>query len=328
MSSWAIRPSPNKAAVRRRGQKSSVRRFPELRRKTWRSAEKSRMNQSSRPQRGPKERNDEPRGHSNRRPPSSNRYTSRSSPASRKGAREGSREDAQGSKCTHICSRRGIVLICTVLTNALVLICVVSALVVMSGMSAMGGLAGDNFNINTAYTPFQGTELQQVRDLDMQFTQMRSPGVYGGVAFSLFFGVVSLLFVVSGGKPAHLLPNKLLLGQCVFQLVGAVTYVIAVGLYLHFVIQVNSTDVCKMRERLYARQGYTWMNCNVGGADAAVALFGLITAILYGIGCALTGFVIRAVRRYHQDREQYRAQRSQEKTSHPQRAPLHSDIIV
>ncbi|XP_018602999.1 MARVEL domain-containing protein 3 [Scleropages formosus] len=293
------------------------------------------MSQPSQTQRGTRDRKSEPwdhrapRGHNNRRPPSVNRYTSRSLANSQR--RDSSRGESHGSKCTHICSRRGIVLLCAVLTNALVLICVVAALAVMSGMSAMGGLAGGSFSINTAYTPFEGTELQQVRDLDMQYTQMRSPGVYGGVAFSLFFGVVSLLFVVSGSKPPHHLPAKLLLGQFIFQLLGAVAYVTAVGLYLHFVIQVNSTDVCKLRERLYARQGYTWMNCNVGGADAAVALFGLITAILYVAGCILTGFTIRWVRRYHQDRKryevEYQSQRTTERT-YPQREPLQSDIVV
>ncbi|KPP73189.1 hypothetical protein Z043_107745 [Scleropages formosus] len=319
------------------------------------------MSQPSQTQRGTRDRKSEPwdhrapRGHNNRRPPSVNR-SGRDAAALKKtrahqvhikelGKLSKTGQQPRGvpwvqvyphlfeeslpvdlKHCTY-----GIVLLCAVLTNALVLICVVAALAVMSGMSAMGGLAGGSFSINTAYTPFEGTELQQVRDLDMQYTQMRSPGVYGGVAFSLFFGVVSLLFVVSGSKPPHHLPAKLLLGQFIFQLLGAVAYVTAVGLYLHFVIQVNSTDVCKLRERLYARQGYTWMNCNVGGADAAVALFGLITAILYVAGCILTGFTIRWVRRYHQDRKryevEYQSQRTTERT-YPQREPLQSDIVV
>ncbi|XP_035614655.1 MARVEL domain-containing protein 3 [Oncorhynchus keta] len=243
--------------------------------------------------------------------------------------REAPEEDHNGSKCTNICSRRGIVLICSVLTNALVLICVVAAQMVMSGMSAMGGLAGGSFNLNTNI-PFEGQELQQVRDLDMQYSQMRAPGIYGGVAFALVFGVVSLLFVVSGNKPAHLLGQKLLMGALVFQGLGAVLYVVAVGLYLHFVIQVNSTDVCKRRERLYARSGLTWMNCDVGGADAAVALFGLITAILYTAGTVLTFHTVRWVRGYLKDRRLHeeRDRRPPTASSHPHRAPLRSDTAL
>uniref|UniRef100_A0A3B3ZQ57 MARVEL domain-containing protein n=1 Tax=Periophthalmus magnuspinnatus TaxID=409849 RepID=A0A3B3ZQ57_9GOBI len=222
------------------------------------------------------------------------------------------------SKCTHMCSRRGIVLICAVLTNALVLICVVAAHMVTSGMSAAAGLGG--FDINSNFN-LQGTELQKVRELDMQYSQMRAPGIYGGISFSLTFGVISLLFVVSGNKPAHLMSRKLLVGALFFQAIGAVLYIVAVGLFLHFIIRVNSTDICQQRERIYARSGYTWMNCDVSGADAAVALFGLITAILYIVGTVLTFKTIRAVRHYQKERRARHMDRN-EARSQPHSAPL------
>ncbi|XP_029355353.1 MARVEL domain-containing protein 3 [Echeneis naucrates] len=225
------------------------------------------------------------------------------------------------SKCTHICSRRGIVLICAVLTNALVLICVVAAQMVSTGLSSTAALGG--FNINSNFN-LQGTELQQVRDLDMQYSQMRAPGIYGGIAFSLTFGVISLLFVVAGSKPPTLMSRKILVGAMLFQAVGAVAYVVAVGLYLHFIIRINSTDVCQQRERLYARNGYTWMNCDVGGADAAVALFGLITAILYVAGTVLTIQTIRGVKAYLQERKRREGDRHRARAQ-PQRAPLRAE---
>lgn len=212
-------------------------------------------------------------------------------------------------------------LICAVLTNSLVLICVVAAQLVTSGMSAAAGLGG--FDINSNFN-LQGTELQKVRELDMQYSQMRAPGIYGGITFSLTFGVISLLFVVAGNKPPHLMSRKLLVGALVFQAVGAVGYVVAVGLYLHFIIGVNATEVCQQRERLYARNGYTWMKCDVGGADAAVALFGLITAILYATGTVLTVQTIRRVKRYLQERKQREADKQQGR-GRPQRAPLRAE---
>lgn len=212
-------------------------------------------------------------------------------------------------------------LICSVLTNSLVLICLVAAQMVTSGMSSRGGLGG--FDINSNFN-LQGTELQKVRELDMQYSQMRAPGIYGGIPFSLTFGVVSLLFVVAGSKPPHLMSWKLLVGALVFQAVGAVAYVVAVGLYLHFIIRVNATDVCQQRERLYSRNGYTWMNCDVGGADAAVALFGLITAILYTAGTVLTIQTIRRVKRYLQERKRREAEKRQAR-ARPQRAPLRAE---
>ncbi|CAL8309421.1 unnamed protein product [Lota lota] len=244
----------------------------------------------------------------------------------RDSARDSARQRHKESSCSHICSRRGIVLICSVLTNALVLICVVAAQMVMSGLTAMGGMGG--FDINSNFN-IEGTELQQVRDLDMQFSQMRAPGIYGGIAFSLVFGVGSLMFAVSGNKAPHHLSRKILYGALVFQAVGAVFYVVAVGLYLHFVISVNATDVCQKRERLYARSGYTWMNCNVGGADAAVAMFGLITAILYAVGAGLTFQTIRGVKRYNQDRKRHKAeQREAERREASSQASLRADTTM
>ncbi|XP_053178286.1 MARVEL domain-containing protein 3-like [Scomber japonicus] len=286
------------------------------------------MSHAPRSNRGHRERNGDHRQHrdddrrttpdrSSSRPP----YYPRESDYPPQHEREVPRVEHHDSKCTNICSRRGIVLICSVLTNCLVLICLVAAQMVTSGMSSMAGVGG--FNINSNFN-LQGTELQQVRDLDMQYSQMRAPGLYGGLPFSLAFGVISLLFVVAGNKPPHRMSRKLLVGALVFQAVGAVGYVVAVGLYLHFVIRVNATDVCKRRERLYARNGYTWMNCDVSGADAAVALFGLITAILYAVGTVLTINTIRRVKRYLQERKQREAERHQPR-SQPQRAPLRAD---
>ncbi|KAI4829006.1 hypothetical protein KUCAC02_023070 [Chaenocephalus aceratus] len=235
--------------------------------------------------------------------------------------REAPREEHHESKCSLICSRRGIMLICAVLTNSLVLICLIAAHMVSSGMSSAGGLGG--FDINSNFN-LQGTELQKARELDMQYSQMRAPGLYGGIPFCLTLGVLSLLFVVAGNKPPHHMSRKLLYGSLVFQAVGAVAYVVAVGLYLHFIIGVNATDVCQQRARIYGGRGYTWMNCDVGGADAAVALFGLITSILYGVGTVLTFQTIRGVRRYLEERKRREAEKQQARAN-AQRVPLRAD---
>ncbi|XP_044217491.1 MARVEL domain-containing protein 3 [Thunnus albacares] len=281
------------------------------------------MSQPPRSNRGHRERNGDHRQYRDDRRSSPDRSSSRPPYYPRETdhhphhVRDVPRVEHHESKCTHICSRRGIVLICSVLTNGLVLICLVAAQMVTSGMSSMAGLGG--FSINTNFN-LQGTELQQVRELDMQYSQMRAPGMYGGIPFSLTFGVVSLLFVVAGNKPPHRMSRKLLFGALAFQAVGAVGYVVAVGLYLHFVIGVNATEVCKRRERLYLRNGYTWMNCSVSGADAAVALFGLITAILYTAGTVLTIQTIRRVKRYLKERKHREQPRPQ-----PQRTPMRTD---
>ncbi|XP_063018110.1 MARVEL domain-containing protein 3-like isoform X1 [Melospiza melodia melodia] len=180
--------------------------------------------------------------------------------------------------------------------NLLVLICVGASQASVAGFTSLGGFG--SFNLNSAYSPFEGTELREVRELDTQFTQMRAPCVYGGVAFSLTAATLTLVFLVVGAKPIHQLRTGLLLGECAFSLLAGLAYVAAVGLYLHFVRQVNATEVCRRRERLYARRGYTSMNCDVQGGDAAVGLFGVVASCLYFASFVLCILAIRTVRAF------------------------------
>lgn len=192
----------------------------------------------------------------------------------------------------------GILKFVEITVNVLVLICVGAAQASVAGFTSLGGFGTGSFSLNSAYSPFEGTELQEVRELDMQFTQMRAPCVYGGVAFSLTAAVLTLVFLVVGAKPIQQLRMGLLVGECAFNLLAGVAYVAAVGLYLHFVSQVNSTEVCKRRERLYARRGYTSMNCVVQGGDAAVGLFGVAAACLYFASFVVCILAIRTVRAF------------------------------
>ncbi|XP_061851492.1 MARVEL domain-containing protein 3-like [Colius striatus] len=195
---------------------------------------------------------------------------------------------------------QGVLKFVEITVNLLVLICVGAAQASVAGFTSLGGLATGSFGLNSAYSPFEGTELKEVRELDMQFTQMRAPCVYGGVAFSLTAAVLTLFFLVVGAKPIQRLRVRLLVGECVFNVLAGAAYVAAIGLYLHFVRQVNATEVCARRERLYARRGYTSMSCTVQGGDAAVGLFGVAAACLYFgsfVVCILAIRTVRAFRR-------------------------------
>nr|XP_034981383.1 MARVEL domain-containing protein 3-like [Zootoca vivipara] len=220
------------------------------------------------------------------------------------------RKETFSEKCSNLCSRRGILQFVEITLNILVLVCIGAAQASISGFTSMGGLG--SFNINSAYSPFEGVELQEVRDLDMQFNQMRAPCVYGGVAFSLTLLCLTILFLVAGGKPVHRLSVRFLVTECVFDVLACLAYIVAVGLYLHFVLQVNATEVCKKRERLYARRGYTSMNCSVQGGDASVALFGLLVACLYFPSAVVCFLTIRSVREFQ--RQAAKVQYSLERT--------------
>ncbi|RMC16052.1 hypothetical protein DUI87_08261 [Hirundo rustica rustica] len=190
----------------------------------------------------------------------------------------------------------GILKFVEITVNLLVLICVGASQASVAGFTSLGGFG--SFNLNSFYSPFEGTELQEVRELDMQFTQMRAPCVYGGVAFSLTAATLTLVFLVVGAKPIQRLRTGLLAGECAFGLLAGLAYLAAVGLYLHFVRRVNATEVCRRRERLYARRGYTSMSCAVQGGDAAVGLFGVVASCLYFASFVLCVLAIRTVRAF------------------------------
>ncbi|XP_053570614.1 MARVEL domain-containing protein 3-like [Bombina bombina] len=196
-------------------------------------------------------------------------------------------------KCSNLCSRRGVLQFVEITAGILVLICVVASYAVITGYTSAAGFG--SFSIDSAYSPFQGTELQQVREMDMQYVQLRAPGVYGGVAFSLLLCALTIVFLILGSKPIHRVSTRVLFVELIFDALACIGYIVAVGLYLHFIKQVNSTDICKTRERLYAGRGYTWMNCEVQGGDAAVAIFGLIASCVYLPSAILCGLYIKTV---------------------------------
>ncbi|XP_059801282.1 MARVEL domain-containing protein 3-like isoform X1 [Hypanus sabinus] len=206
-------------------------------------------------------------------------------------------KESFGTKCSYLCSRRGVLQFSEITTNLMVLICVAASQAAISGYTSMGGLGIGSFSIDSAYSPFQGTELKQIRELDMQFNQMRTPGVYGGVTVSIVLGCLTILFLVGGGKPLHRISPKLLMAEFAFNIIACIGYIVGVGLYLHLMITVNSTEVCRLRHRLYAGRGYTFMNCDIQGGDAAVALFGLISACLYCGSAVLSFLTLRSLKK-------------------------------
>lgn len=179
----------------------------------------------------------------------------------------------------------GVVQIMEVILNGMVLICIVASYFVLAGFSA-SFVSGSSFG-NNYYSPFEGSELEEVRQLDQQYTILRSPLIYSGVAVSLGLGVLTMGVLLQGAKSLTKLPGKWLLLEATFSLLAAVGYCIGIGIYLHVALQINSTDTCKKRERLYARRGLTWMNCQLAGTDGAAATFACILVIMYGVSVVL-----------------------------------------
>ncbi|XP_069882330.1 MARVEL domain-containing protein 3 isoform X3 [Dipodomys merriami] len=181
-------------------------------------------------------------------------------------------------KCRYLCTGRGF-----------------------SASFASGGGFGNNY-----YSPFEGTELEQVRQLDQQYTVLRSPLIYGGVAVSLGLGVLTMSVLLQGAKSLAKLPRKWLLTEATFSLLASVGYCVGIGVYLHVALQINATDTCKTRERLYARKGLTWMNCQLAGTDGAAATFACLLVIMYGASVVLALRSYREQKLYKDSQEQHR----------------------
>ncbi|KAM5263073.1 MARVEL domain-containing protein 3 [Ctenodactylus gundi] len=207
-------------------------------------------------------------------------------------------------KCRYLCTGRGVLQIVEVILNAMVLMCIVASYFVLAGFSASftsGGGFGNNY-----YSPFEGTELEQVRQLDQQYTVLRSPLIYGGVAVSLGLGALTMGVLLQGAKSLTKLPRKWLLVEAAFSLLAAVGYCIGIGVYLHVALQINSTDTCKKRERMYARKGLTWMNCQLAGTDGAAATFACLLVIMYSASVVLALRSYREQKFYKNSQEQHR----------------------
>ncbi|XP_045149719.1 MARVEL domain-containing protein 3-like [Echinops telfairi] len=190
----------------------------------------------------------------------------------------------------------------------MVLICIVASYFVLAGFSASITSGG---GLGNYHSPFEGTELEQVRQLDQKYTVLRAPLIYGGVAVSLGLGVLTMGVLLQGAKSLTKLPGKWLLVEAAFSFLAAVGYCTGIGIYLHVALRINSTDTCKMRERLYARRGLTWMNCELAGTDGAAATFAGLLVVLY------TASVVLALRNYRELKHYKESQELQRNNSDP-----------
>ncbi|XP_038662473.1 MARVEL domain-containing protein 3-like isoform X2 [Scyliorhinus canicula] len=190
--------------------------------------------------------------------------------------------------CRYLCTNRGIVQMLEAMLNLLVLVCVVASYIILSGYSSNGGLATSFFSINSNYSPLEGEQLKQVQKLDREFIIMRAPELYTGLGMTIAMFAITLGIMIKNAQHLHKMSVKWLIFEVIFNVLASLGYAAAVSLYLYFVLQVNSTDVCKERELLYARYGLNWMNCDLSGSDGAAACFGILLAILYCASAVLT----------------------------------------
>ncbi|XP_069816325.1 MARVEL domain-containing protein 3-like isoform X1 [Dendropsophus ebraccatus] len=237
------------------------------------------------------------RGHHSQPPTVKSDYHSRPSRASfQQHSPPRSRAERQGfsDKCTNLCSRRGLLQLVEILINLLVLICASATQSASAGFSSLGGF-GSTYYYSMGYSMsgFQGDEVDQVALLDVQYSQMKLPTIYAAVAVSLLLLTLTLSCLLANCMSGIDKKRKLLLIEEVFNVLSAVTCIICTALFIHFIKQINGTEVCKQREALYNRRGYNSVTCDIMGTEMAVCVFAVILAVLYISSAVFVGLILR-----------------------------------
>ncbi|XP_038652651.1 MARVEL domain-containing protein 3-like isoform X1 [Scyliorhinus canicula] len=235
----------------------------------------------------------------NSRPPSSSPpYYTSASPTSTPP------KESFGKKCSYLCSRRGLLQMVEIILNLVVLICAAATQSASAGFDSIGGFGSAYYyNMGYANSGFLNHEIQQIGELDVLYNKMKSATVYCAVGLSVILFAFAVAFLVGGWVTQHnrssMQPGTLssfLIVECVAKALSAVAYIIGVALYLHFIHKINATDMCKRRESLYNRHGYSSVKCAILGTEVAVSIFAVLLIVVYIAGVVFATLAYRQMR--------------------------------
>lgn len=120
---------------------------------------------------------------------------------------------------------------------------------------------------------------------------MKSTTVYCAVGISVLLLAFSVAFLIGGCilqfNRSSLLQSEypsFVIMECTAKALETVVYIIGVALYLHFIHKINASDMCKQRESLYNRHGYSSVKCAILGTEVAVSIFAVMLTIVYIAG--------------------------------------------
>ncbi|XP_060706211.1 MARVEL domain-containing protein 3 isoform X1 [Hemiscyllium ocellatum] len=219
-------------------------------------------------------------------------------------------KESFGTKCSYMCSRRGLLQIFEIILNLVVLICAAATQSASAGFDSIGGFGSTYYyNMGYANSGFLNHEVQQIGELDVQYNRMKSATVYCAVGLSVILFAFAVAFLVAGCIMRHNRSSvqdstvlNFLIMECVVKALAAVVYLIGVALYLHFIHKINATDTCKQRESLYNRHGYSSVKCAILGTEVAVSIFAVMLIIVYVAEVVLG---VLAYRKVHAARPEY-----------------------
>ncbi|XP_039930945.1 MARVEL domain-containing protein 3 [Hirundo rustica] len=167
-----------------------------------------------------------------------------------------------------------------------------------TGLPALGGIY--YYQYGGAYSGFSGADGERAQQLDQRFYLLKLPVARAAMAVGgclLVFPCVLILIGVLR-VPWHF--PALLLIECTLYIVIAVGTVPALYYFLHSLLTVYNSTVCKEREQLYQSKGYQGFWCSLHGAEIAAGLLGCMAAMAYLLSA---GLAIRDYRTVHEQKQ-------------------------
>ncbi|NXG09452.1 MALD3 protein, partial [Sakesphorus luctuosus] len=204
-------------------------------------------------------------------------------------------------RCRYLCTARGCCHMVQVLLAALLLVCSsVSGGPAggYTGLPALGGIY--YYHYGGAYSGFSGAEGERAQQLDQHFYLLKLPIAKAAMAAGGCFLVFSCILILIGVLRVSWRFPAWLLIECTLDIAIAVGTVPALYYFLHSLMGVYNSSVCKEREQLYQSKGYRGFWCSLHGAEVAAGLLGCMATVAYLSSAVLA---VRGYRTVHQQKQ-------------------------
>ncbi|NWR02462.1 MALD3 protein, partial [Paradoxornis webbianus] len=203
-------------------------------------------------------------------------------------------------RCLYLRTGRACCQMVEVLLAALILVCSSVSCGSAGGYTGLPALGGIYYyQYGGAYSGFSGADGERAQQLDQRFYLLKLPIARAAMAVGgglLVFPCVLILVGVLR-VPWHF-PAWLLI-ECTLYIVIAVGTVPALYYFLHSLLNVYNSSVCKEREQLYQSKGYQGFWCSLHGAEIAAGLLCCMAAMAYLLSA---GLAVRDYRTIHEQK--------------------------
>ncbi|XP_041256308.1 MARVEL domain-containing protein 3 isoform X1 [Onychostruthus taczanowskii] len=204
-------------------------------------------------------------------------------------------------RCLYLRTGRACCQMVEVLLAALILVCSSVSCGSAGGYTGLPALGGIYYyHYGGAYSGFSGADGERAQQLDQRFYLLKLPIARAAMVVAGCLLVFPCVLILVGvlQVPWHFPPWLLI--ECILYVVIAVGTVPALYYFLHSLLSVYNSSVCKEREKLYQSKGYQGFWCSLHGAEIAAGLLGCMAAMAYLLSA---GLAVRDYRTVHEQKQ-------------------------